>query len=99
MYVSVDLLVSLSLKVGDVAWLSGIPGASVPVIVSRGQQANADNGSLCCESISHACCLDWMLILTNSDSYWLESQHEELPEASVVTVRPIGRPVPQSQER
>jgi AAA+ superfamily predicted ATPase len=91
-YVSVDLLVALSLKVEKVAWLSSgfLPGIPVIVLVDEDRANNQDNKGFV---VRVPPTIAASIGARNNDSSWLQTHHEDLPDAAVVKVRPIGRPV------
>jgi peroxin-6 len=92
-YVSVDLLVALSLKVEEVAWLSSVSSSGVPVIVLVDED-RADNQDDKGFVVRVPPTIAASVGARKNDSCWLQAFHEDLAEAETVKVRPIGGPVP-----
>jgi len=98
-YVSTDLLVALSLQVGDIAWLKSnsitLKGAPVVLFVDEESDDKTDCDFVVrvpptvAASIGAGCA-------NGGECCWLQTYHEKLVEADTVTVRPLGRPIPPS---
>lgn len=98
-YVSTDLLVTLSLQVGDVAWLKSTSNSlkGVPVVLMVDEEEyNLVNGDYVVRLPPTVAASIGACYFNENDSFWLESYNEALVEADSVTVRPLGRPVPSS---
>lgn len=99
-YVTAELLVALSLQVGDIAWLQSSSSSlikGVPVILLVDEESDRDPSRdlvvrvppTIASSIGARC-------IGNNNSCFIKSYNKILEEADTVKVRPLGRPVPRS---
>lgn len=91
---------ALSLKVGELAWLGrthSLPGILVIVLVEDDATGEETcNGRFVVRVPPTVAASVGVTVVNDTDSYVIQSYHEEVPEAVEVKVRPIGRPVPVS---
>lgn len=97
-YVSTDLLVALSVQVGDVSWLSCSSGSlkGVPVVLLVADECDGDTNEFVVRVPPTIAASIGTNYVNGCDSCCLETYDEELLEANVVKLRPLGRPVPKS---
>ena len=98
-YVSADLLVALSVQVGDLAWLASSSTLSngVPIVLLVDEERADINGAFVVRvPPTIAASVGFSYEINGSSSCWIQTNQTDVKEAETIKVRPLGRPVPPS---
>lgn len=95
-YVSADLLVALSVQIGDIVWLSCSSDSlkGVPVVLHVANECDSGNTEFVVEAPPVIAAS--IGAKNGRDCCYLRTCNDELSEAHTVKVRPLGRPIPPS---
>ncbi len=95
-YVSADLLVALSVQIGDIVWLSCSSDSlkGVPVVLHVANECGSCNTEFVVEAPPVIAAS--IGAKNGRDCCYLRTCNDELSEAHTVKVRPLGRPIPPS---